>query len=630
MCSFVYRRIRVTDISLDNQALLSPTTSPYRSSLKRDWLLYFAFLAVLVVFAFFTTYMPDNWEYFTADRIAMTAHQRVDPTPDGYYCNLPFPQTPKTCSSPNCNFPLFMCPELPGATFTTKTYQLKDYWTIKVYPTNLFFFLFVILTSFCAMLYRSATTVYRKSTPKFYLKPLKMFITAGEVAVFLAISTLLILWTHYWAVDHNYNGYWPSSVPFDSEVIARMFGQIAVMFMSLLMVPAARDSVFSLVFGVSWEAGIKYHRWLGVLFLLTALAHMIGNWVWYKDLGVFPQDIIDVPMHVQYSIDNFTVPLTNLVFWITLVGIGVFAGFEYFRRNHFELFYYAHHVCYSALIPAVLWHAASAWEFLLPGVTLWFLDRLIRVYRSAKPVQVLSVTALDCQEAGQITEIRCQKPFDYYPGQYCFVNVAEISLLQWHPFTISTSSSTEISFHIKDMGPGTFTGRLHHAAAAMNALTIAVDGPYGLPIDFSKYRVVLLVAGGIGITPVKSIFESLRESPPESLQAGHMLWIARDVSLLHLMDNSTQDLPTGPFSAALFVDNPAVMSQSLTNTIQGAVPLNTHLGRPDIPANLSMVVGDTAPEDVLLFVCGPPGIAAICERTANTFGWHFHTETFAL
>ena len=164
----------------------------------------------------------------------------------------------------------------------------------------------------------------------------------------------------------------------------------------------------------------------------------------------------------------------------------------------------------------------------------------------------------------------------------------------------------------------------------MNKLTLSVDGPYGLPIDFSKYKVVLLVAGGIGITPVKSIFESLRENPPDTLKLAHMVWIARDVSLLRLMDSTTHDLPVGPFSASLYLDNPALAKQALVPDMHGAAPPNTHLGRPNIPVALREIVGEEKPSSVLLFVCGPPGIAAICERVAANEGWHFHTETFAL
>jgi hypothetical protein len=37
------------------------------------------------------------------------------------------------------------------------------------------------------------------------------------------------------------------------------------------------------------------------------------------------------------------------------------------RRKHFEWFYYSHHVTYTVLIITVLWHAAAAWMYLIPG-----------------------------------------------------------------------------------------------------------------------------------------------------------------------------------------------------------------------------------------------------------------------
>ncbi|CAN0463399.1 unnamed protein product, partial [Hapterophycus canaliculatus] len=46
-------------------------------------------------------------------------------------------------------------------------------------------------------------------------------------------------------------------------------------------------------------------------------------------------------------------------------------------------------------------------------------------------------------------------------GQYVFINVPSISLLEWHPFTISSCpDDRETTHYIKDMGPTTFTGKL--------------------------------------------------------------------------------------------------------------------------------------------------------------------------
>ena len=61
--------------------------------------------------------------------------------------------------------------------------------------------------------------------------------------------------------------------------------------------------------------------------------------------------------------------------------------------------------------------------------------------------------------------------FPYYhiwqheAGQYVFLNVPAISPLEWHPFSISSPPSALFrSFHIRDMGEGTFTRKLRHIA----------------------------------------------------------------------------------------------------------------------------------------------------------------------
>ena len=627
-CSFANRRLAVNEFSLDTQPLLSASVPSYRENNLLLWGKYLLYSLFFLVFAFFTTYIPNNWEYFTADRIAQFAHQRVDTTPDGEKCGN------FACFYPGCTLPAYMCPEYPWSHFKTQTFDLADYWVLKFYPSNVIFFGLFFGLSFLALVARSVSYVRYHLARGIFVKPLGRFISFAELFVFTAVSITVVCWIYYWLHDHNYNGYWPPGYTYYSEVVARMCGQLAVLFMSLLMFPTARDSIVTELFGISWEAGIAYHRWLGVAFLITALAHMIGNFVWYSDAGNWPRDAIVVPLGLSTGADNFTVPIVSITLWFSFIAIGIFAVIEYFRRQMFELFYYAHYVSYSTLIIAVLWHAQASWEYLLPGLMLWFFDRCIRVYRSSRAVSVFKITAINCHSAGSVTEIRCSKQFNFYPGQYCFVNIPDISLLQWHPFTISSASSTEVTFHIKDMGHGTFTGRLHRAALHQEPLTVCIDGPYGMPIDFSKYSKVLLVAGGIGITPVKSIFESLRGNPIHCVRTVHILWVVRDSSLFRIMESSLLDLPTTlgmtTFSSSLYIDNPAVAFDSLSLTVPPGCPPNTQVGRPNFSLALKGIVGPEPPQNVLLFVCGPGPISLSCESLANSEGWNFHTETFAL
>ena len=61
------------------------------------------------------------------------------------------------------------------------------------------------------------------------------YLTLGQALVAAAIFLLSFLWMWYWLQSHNYNGYWPDppNKIFESEKVARAFGQLAVLFFRL-------------------------------------------------------------------------------------------------------------------------------------------------------------------------------------------------------------------------------------------------------------------------------------------------------------------------------------------------------------------------------------------------------------
>eukprot|EP00759_Apiculatamorpha_spiralis_P014499 PhF_6_TR21146/c0_g1_i1/m.30424/K00521/E1.16.1.7; ferric-chelate reductase len=514
----------------------------YRDNYLHDWLWYILYFLVIFFYFFFaTTTIPNSWEYFQADRIASYAALQTAHDYDRCYYN----------------FSLYTCPEYPDAVFFTTTVKVNQYWYLKFFPSNVIFFSFLLVFPTLAMVLRHsprAKAVLRRTL----FRGNYISFSYGEFAVLGCFAFVLLLWCIYWFNDHDYNGYWPGpqdtkNKAFYAEKVARGFGQVAIFFFSFLIFPAARTSVFHTIFDVSWELAIKYHRLLGYFFLLASFAHMVTTYAWYYYTGNLPTDIFDVPMHLATSIDNFTVPLISLVYWCCII-LFMLAAVEQVRRKMFEVFYYAHILGFIILTPAVLWHAAAGWEYLLPSLTIWFFDRCYRMFRSSQRIMNVRVKAMKCGAAGDITEIVCDSPFGYYSGQYCFLNVAEISLFEWHPFTISSSDPRTMSFHIKDMGPGTFTGKLHQAVSRGHNITVCVDGPYGKPINFYKYKTIILVAGGIGITPVKSIFESLvaNHASMPNLRSVHLCWVARDSKLFALMQPAILSAPRNNFFMHFF------------------------------------------------------------------------------
>lgn len=108
-----------------------------------------------------------------------------------------------------------------------------------------------------------------------------------------------------------------------------------------------------------------------------------------------------------------------------------------------------------------------------------------------------------------------------------FVNFPQVSLTEWHPFSISSGTEeNEIELNIK--GIGNFTEKLVTSAQEAKQMSIRVDGPYGnLNINHYSYPVVFLVVGGIGITPALSILKDFylsKKARSSSVQTVYLIW----------------------------------------------------------------------------------------------------------
>src|SRR3546814_7475385 len=125
--------------------------------------------------------------------------------------------------------------------------------------------------------------------------------------------------------------------------------------------------------------------------------HMLCWWKVYDDNNTFPRDVFGVP--TEFHSDNFTIPLAMFTSLGMFVAMGVFA-LEPIRRRYFELFYWSHFI-FLALFIAVLWHASSAWYFILPGLVLWAFDQCMRLCKSSAHVKIQSMRIV----AGGILEL---------------------------------------------------------------------------------------------------------------------------------------------------------------------------------------------------------------------------------
>lgn len=583
-----------------------------RLHIKTHALLSAMMFAMLFGFGLVTLYLPDSFQSFSAAGIA--ANAVLEASDSEHLCNS--------------NYTSFTCPELPDAVLRTTNWRWSENLVLKLYPSNLIFYTYLLsLVSFVAIVRCNRHG--------------RLFLKKQIVAGFSLGECLLIVWTllmaclffFYWVHDHNFNSGWLTLTK--PEYWARASGQLAVVLLSLLFFPASRHSVMHSVLGTSWEASLWAHRVLGYGVLGATFAHMVCWYRFYDVLGMFPQDVFHIPMTNYIAYDDFTIALSTLAGWTLFLCMGVFA-LAPIRRRFFELFYYLHLLAAYFTIPAVLWHATSGWEYLVPGLTVWFMDRVLRLSRSGRIVELVDAHVhADC-----ITELkfRCSG-MRAAPGQYVFLNIPELSLFEWHPFTLSTASGGGDMFtcHIREMGRGSWTGRLLELArAGPHALTLSVDGPCGQPLRADEYKRVILVAGGIGITPCASIYAQLKSRDDISAS---LIWALRESDIAHAFvnhfaRNSVKGI--GESSVKIFITGGgggSAHAASALTTVDGPVlseEVRSFRARPSLAREIEASSVGYSPDDILVFACGPDSMMQEAAAAAKSIGSHFHRETFLL
>lgn len=143
------------------------------------------------------------------------------------------------------------------------------------------------------------------------------------------------------------------------------------------------------------------------------------------------------------------------------------------RQKNFELFWYTHHLFIPFYICLIL-HSLGCFVRaapilsnptlvkckgylsmggIIPSFLIYCIERGVRIYRSFLPTKLRKVI----YHPGNTLELQIEmKSFKYKPGQWLFLNLPDVSSLQWHPFTISsTPDEPFVSVHIRLVGDWT-------------------------------------------------------------------------------------------------------------------------------------------------------------------------------
>ncbi|WCJ41922.1 ferric reduction oxidase 6 [Euphorbia peplus] len=292
------------------------------------------------------------------------------------------------------------------------------------------------------------------------------------------------------------------------ELVGMGIGETGLFFLVFLFFPVARGSVLLRLIDIPFEHAIRYHVWLGHLMLLVFTVHGICFFTGWTLSGTLRNELLDWK---EAGIQNFAGLMalsTGIVIWVTSLG--------FVRKWSFELFYYTHHL-YVVFIVLFAVHVGDYYVSMpAAGIFLFMLDRFLRFCQSRNAVDVVSARFFSCGAVELV--ISKPKNLSYNALSFIFIKIQEISWLQWHPFSVSSSpldGKYHLSILIKSLG--SWTQELNKTIKNISEddeksskLKAFVEGPYGHQVPYHlKYENLILVAGGIGISPFLAILSDI-------------------------------------------------------------------------------------------------------------------------
>ncbi|MEZ5126165.1 MAG: ferredoxin reductase family protein [Thermoleophilia bacterium] len=394
-------------------------------------------------------------------------------------------------------------------------------------------------------------------------------------------------------------------------LLGRVAGLAGTYLMMITLVLIGRVPFVERVFGQ--DRLLKAHRWLGPAVLILLGTHVLALVVGYAQ-----QTGNGLPHQLWVLIVSYPGMLMAATGFALLVAAAVVSYRAVRRRLKYETWWAIHLYMYIGAALAFTHQLSNGAPFIDHPVARWFwialwaaTAGLVIVNRWVVPLvrsayHDLRVAAVVEEAPGVVSVVmhgRHLKRLSARGGQFMLWRFLSPGLWwQAHPYSLSALPSDDtVRITVKQLGD--HSGSL---ASLEVGTRVAIEGPYGaFTGNARKTDRVLLVAAGVGVTPVRTLLEDL----PAHVDV---------VAILRSVQGS--DLALRDEVEALVSDRGGSLHEVI-----GAHPHVALDGR-----RLRELVPDIAQRD--LYMCGPPGFMRSLRAAARSLGVpgsRIHYEKFA-
>eukprot|EP01041_Mallomonas_annulata_P010364 gene10364-21624_t len=382
--------------------------------------------------------------------------------------------------------------------------------------------------------------------------------------------------------------------------VLRSIGELNFVTYAFILLPVTKHSVWLFLCGLSFERTIKFHRAWGIVLLIVMGIHGFGMWITFATTTADNSDAnFQFVLRFQINPKTGWSNLSGLLAFI-FAFIGAIAANPYIRRNYFELFKYIHISVVPLTFIFAYLHMPALLRWVLPSVVLIDMGPNSWTHKLSKLSMENSIVSET--ETSTKTPINDDSNFN----------------------TNNTNKYNQLNHTLKK-----------------SIINVFIDGPFGnISIPINLYPVLVLIAGGIGATPLLSVLgDILHNSSTSSYKWLKdikiiFIWTSREIALFQefipLLQTAIEKF--GPNAIQLY--SSVSSSSSLIRDDDRNNQIIIKNGRPDVnivlaeAINLAKSVKSNDLKKVGVMTCGPESLldavsAAVAPMSKDV---HLHKE----
>jgi predicted ferric reductase len=418
--------------------------------------------------------------------------------------------------------------------------------------------------------------------------------------------------TAIWLADGGASGVVSLGTALQSA--GRLTGFLAGYFVLIQVVLLARLPWLEQLVG--FDRLTVWHRRNGKLSLYLVLAHVV-----FITAGYTMVDGISLPSEISQFLTFYPWMIAAVIGTILMILVVVASLVIVRRRLRYELWYLVHLSAYLAIALAWFHQVPTGFDLVThPRAAIYWTSLYVATLAVLVAFRLVQPSIRAWQRGLRVSQVTTEAPdvvsvvmtgrrldrMQAKAGQFMLFRFLDSG--RWwesHPFSLSALPSQN-ALRITVKGVGDFTKRMPRLAPGTRVLA---EGPFGVFTDEVRTRErALLVAGGIGITPIRCLMEEM----------------ARDVVVIYrtireediIFRQELDDLARRRAITLVYVlgDHTAPGASRLLST-----------------EHLLELVPDIAEREV--YLCGPPAMTEVIERNITRAGTprrFIHAERFAL